>query len=60
MVFSLHDFVMKTLKGMSEQYSEFQVREYALNWYSRGVLEDEDMVEIENWYLNEEPETPAV
>lgn len=25
MVFSLHDFVMKTLKGMSEQYSEFQV-----------------------------------
>ena len=51
---------MKTLKGMSEQYSEFQVREYALNWYSRGILKDEDMVEIENWYLNEEPETPAV
>ena len=50
MVFSLHDFVMKTLKGLSEQYSEFQVREYALNWYSRGILKDEDMVEIENWY----------
>lgn len=50
MVFNLHDFVMKTLKGMSEQYSEFQVREYALNWYSRGILKDEDMVEIENWY----------
>ena len=27
MVFSLHDFVMKTLKGMSEQYSEFLLQQ---------------------------------
>lgn len=53
-VFSLHDFVMHTLKGMAEQYSEFQVREFALNWYQRGVLTDADLQEIEGWYAVEE------
>ena len=50
-MFSLHDFVMKTLKGMNNEYPEFQVREYALNWYSKGVLKDEDLSEIEEWYI---------
>lgn len=54
-VFSLHDFVMRTLKGMAEQYGEFQVREFALNWYQRGVLTDADLAEIEGWYAVEEP-----
>lgn len=54
-VFSLHDFVMRTLKGMAEQYGEFQVREFALNWYQRGVLTDADLQEIEGWYAVEEP-----
>lgn len=49
-VFKLHDFVMKTLNGMRNIYSEFQVREYALNWYAKGVLKDEDLMEIEEWY----------
>lgn len=52
-IFSLHDFVMRTLKGMAEQYSEFQVREFALNWYQRGVLTDSDLEEIEGWYAAE-------
>lgn len=54
-VFSLHDFVMRTLKGMAEQYGEFQVREFALNWYQRGVLTDADLAEIEGWYAVKEP-----
>lgn len=55
-IFNLRDFVMKTLRGMKEHYAEFQVREYALNWYSKGVLIDEDMQEIDSWYIQPEPE----
>lgn len=36
--------------GMKDNYSEFQVREYALNWYEKNILTDEDMEEIESWY----------
>lgn len=56
-IFNLHDFVMRTLLGMAEQYSEFQVREFALNWYQRSVLTDEDLAEIESWYAPDEPQT---
>lgn len=35
---------------MKDNYSEFQVREYALNWYEKNILTDEDMEEIESWY----------
>lgn len=33
--FNLRKFVLKTLMGMKDNYSEFQVREYALNWYEK-------------------------
>lgn len=56
MFFSIHDFVMKTLRGMKDQYPEFQVREYALNWYSKGVLTEEDLEEVDSWYIEPEPE----
>lgn len=56
-MFNLHDYVMKTLKGMVGNYPEFQVREYALNWYSKGVLTEADLAEVESWYAPEpEPE----
>ena len=48
--FNLRKFVLKTLRGMKDNYSEFQVREYALNWYAKSVLTDDDMAEIESWY----------
>lgn len=48
--FNLRKFVLKTLMGMKDNYSEFQVREYALNWYEKNILTDEDMEEIESWY----------
>ena len=38
---------MKTLKGMIGNYPDFQVMEYALNWYSKGKLTEEDLAEIE-------------
>lgn len=41
---------MKTLEKMRESEDEYQVRVYALKWYTKGVLTDEDMAEIEEWY----------
>lgn len=56
MIFSLHDFVMRTLKGMAQEYGEFQVREFALNWYQKGVLNDSDLTEIDGWYVADTPQ----
>ena len=49
-MFSLHDFIMKTLKGMFGQYPDFQVMEFALNWYEKGKLTEEDLAEVEAWF----------
>lgn len=46
-MFSITEFIMKTLRGMIGRYPDFQVREYALNWYSKGKLTEENLLEIE-------------
>ena len=46
-MFDIKDFVMKTLKGMIGTYPDFQVREYALNWYAKGKLTEEDLAFID-------------
>lgn len=50
MAFNLRNFVMKTLEKMRESEDEYQVRVYALKWYTKGILTDEDMAAIEGWY----------
>lgn len=42
---------------MRNRLDEYQVRTYALSWYSKSVLTDEDMLTIESWYSVEETET---
>lgn len=56
-MFNLHDFVIKTLSKMKNRLDEYQVRAYALSWYSKSVLTDEDLATIDGWYLTEETET---
>lgn len=56
-MFNLHDFVIKTLSTMKSRLDEYQVRTYALSWYSKSVLTDDDMLTIESWYSAEETET---
>lgn len=56
-MFNLHDFVIKTLSKMKSRLDEYQVRAYALSWYSKSVLTDEDMLTIESWYSTEETKT---
>lgn len=55
-MFNLHDFVIKTLSTMRNRLDEYQVRAYALSWYSKSVLTDEDMLTIESWYSTETEE----
>lgn len=52
-MFNLHDFVIKTLSTMRNRLDEYQVRAYALTWYSKSVLTDEDMLTIDSWYSTE-------
>ena len=56
-MFSLHDFVFKTLETMKNRLDEYQVRAYALSWYSKSVLTDNDMLTIDSWYTVVETET---
>lgn len=55
-MFNLHDFVIKTLSTMRNRLDEYQVRAYALSWYSKSVLTDEDMNTIDSWYSVETEE----
>jgi len=52
-MFNLHDFVIKTLSTMKNRLDEYQVRTYALSWYSKSVLTDDDMSTIDNWYTSD-------
>lgn len=56
-MFNLHNFVIKTLSTMKNRLDEYQVRAYALSWYSKSVLTDEDLATIDGWYSAEETET---
>lgn len=64
-MFNLHEFVLRTLSTMKNRLDEYQVRAYALTWYGKSVLTDEDMNTIDSWYSVDEvteeqtEETPA-
>lgn len=57
-MFSIHDFIMQTIRGMVGRYPDFQVREYALNWYSKGKLTEIDLATVEEW-LTPAPAEPT-
>lgn len=52
-MFSMKKFIMSTVKGMKGSYPDFQIKEYALNWYAKGKLTEEDLAELEK-YLEEQ------
>lgn len=58
-MFDIQKFIMDTLKGMKGNYPDFQIKEYALNWYSRGKLTEENLAELET-FLTEEGITEDV
>lgn len=51
----LRKFIMNTVLDMIEQkVSEWQVRQYALGWYSKGLLTEVDLAIIEEKYTVKE------
>ena len=42
---------------MKSRLDEYQVRAYALSWYSKSVLTDDDMLTIDGWYSVEKVKT---
>lgn len=58
-MFNLRDFIMDTLKGMKGNYPDFQIREYALNWYEKGKLTEDDLAELEEYLAPEPVEEPT-
>lgn len=58
MSINLQKFVMRTLEQMYESgESEYKVRQFALKWYTKDVLKDEDLVAVDGWYSTEAEET---
>jgi hypothetical protein len=49
-MFNIHDYIMKTLRGMVGNYPDFQIMEYALNLYEKGKLTEADLAEVESWF----------
>lgn len=58
-MFSIHDFVLKTVTGMIGKYPDFQVQEYALNWYSKGILTEADLATIEEQIATKNNPAPS-
>ena len=51
----LRNFVMNTIKKMiADNVDEWQVRQYALGWYEKMVLVQEDLETIETLYAEKE------
>lgn len=56
--FILKAFVMKTLTSMKEAgEDEYKVMQYALKYYEKNVLTEEDLAEVESWFGTEEEES---
>lgn len=47
-MFRLEDFILKTIKGMVGNEPDYKVQEYALSWYNRGKLTEENLAEVES------------
>ncbi len=46
-MFRLEEFIMNTIKGMVGNEPDYKIQEYALSWYNRGKLTEDDLAEIE-------------
>ena len=46
-MFKLNDYIMKLIKEMIGKEADYKVRELALGWFSKGVLAETDLAEID-------------
>ena len=56
----LRNFVMNTIRKMiNGNVDEWQVRQYALGWFEKSVLTQNDLIEIETLYAEKEAQRLA-
>lgn len=54
MKFDLTRFVMNTLQSMRDNgEDEYKIRQYALKYYERNVLTEENLAIIEDWFVQD-------
>lgn len=46
-MFDLNAFIMSAINGMIGNYPDWQVREYALGWYTKGKLTEADLAAVD-------------
>ena len=46
-MFSMHNFVFETIISMIGREPEYKVRQYALGWFEKTVLTEEDLAAVE-------------
>lgn len=52
MKFDLSKFVMRTLHSMmANGEDEYKIRQYALKYYERGILTEENLAVVDNWFI---------
>lgn len=57
--FNLNTFVMKTLESMKNGgEDEYKIMQYALKYYEKDVLTEDDMEKVQSWFeeTEEQPE----
>lgn len=57
--FNLNEFVMRTLTSMKNGgEDEYRIMQYALKYYEKDVLTEEDMGTVQSWFeeTEEQPE----
>ena len=53
--FNLNTFVMKTLESMKNGgEDEYKIMQYALKYYEKDVLTEEDMEKVQSWFEESE------
>lgn len=53
--FNLNTFVMKTLTSMKNGgEDEYKIMQYALKYYEKDVLTEDDMEKVQGWFENTE------
>lgn len=58
MKFDLSKFVMKTLQSMwTTGEDEYKIRQYALKYYERGILSEEDLAVVDSWFIEPDKNT---
>jgi len=55
--FTIHDFLLDTVKGLIGHRPDFSIREMTAGWYSKGVFAVQDVAEIDNLIMDQYNDT---